>query len=103
MKNVWALLSNVSDHGIVDVFATYPARDIAASILAFSRLQHVSQIHRDEPKLNPTDEHVMETQRFLRHERALLDDLAHYAVFAGVAYGMYVLYVGVAIGWNTHF
>lgn len=88
MKSVWTLLSNVSDHGIVDVFASYPARDVAASILAFSRLQHVSQHNLNESKINPIRDSVIETQRFLKQERALIDDLAHYAVFAGVAYGM---------------
>jgi len=83
MKSVWTLMSNVSDHGIVDVFATYPARDVAASILAFSRLQHVSQFQIDDE--NPRS--ILETQRFLRQERELIDELAHYAVFAGVAYG----------------
>jgi len=78
------LLSNVSDHGIIDVFATYPARDVAASILAFSRLQ---QYKMDNSNVNSSNCQMIETQQFLKQEQALIDDLAHYAVFAGVAYG----------------
>jgi hypothetical protein len=81
MHTVRKILSSVDDHGIVDVFAKYRSRDVLLSIYALSRLQDA---------VAENDRRRETYSAFLDNE--LITDLAHYSVYASVAYG-----------WKMHF
>jgi len=83
-KTVIDIVSRFSDHGVVDVFSLFPARDVMSSILALSRLQHASLYYQEQegivnehssPGRNGTDTTVLPNLELLR-------DLARYSVFA---------------------
>ena len=88
---------------MVDVFATYPTKDVVASILALSRLQRASSTYaRSQGKDRKTDilskvdedanvisseSNSRQKQNDLTKEVGSLSEIAHYAVFAHAAYG----------------
>jgi len=98
---IGSILHNFSSHhGVVDVFSNYPIRDIAASIIALSRLQGIDENSQDiEARLTKLSSdcvgenmngypnlHVEKGVAIVINN-ALLDDLAWYAKFATAAYG----------------
>ena len=102
VKTIRRILRDFPDHGVVDVFATYPTKDVVASILALSRLQrasahvqHLNQVTERSSNFDFVSELLLsgdykaqeEGQNDLSNEVELLSDLAHYAVFANAAYG----------------
>ena len=71
------IITQFGDHGVVDVFKTYPPRDVVSAILALSRLQKATQYYAEE--------HQLVAKEF--NDTELLEKLARYAVFAKAAYG----------------
>lgn len=77
VKTIRTIISRFPDHGVVDVFKEYPARDVGVAILALSKLQTASLYY--------TEEHHFLSKQV--NDPELLEKLAHYAVFAKAAYG----------------
>lgn len=77
VRHIRSILMSADDHGVVDIFAKFKQREIWASMYALGRLQHAARFYdmKQERKIQPVTDH------------ALLEDLAHYAVFATAAYG----------------
>ena len=76
MRKVRTILSCVDAHGVVDVFAKYRHGDVWASLYALSRLQHAALLYDRR--------HEVHTRV---NDAELLDNLAHYSVYATAAYG----------------
>lgn len=98
VKTIRKIIKNFPHHGIIDVFSLHPAKDVLASVVALSRLQHVAlqstQLGDNSagyfglPSSNNSDTLGDYKNRELKpKERELLADLAHYATFAHCAYG----------------
>ena len=64
-------------YGIVELFKTFRLNDIRWSIVAISRLQHITEDEEDSISKNGN----------ILIDREVLDELAHYATFANAAYG----------------
>jgi len=104
VKNIRIILK---DSGVVDVFAEYPAKDVAFSLLALSRLQHFKSSANNLPKASGSGrsshadldtDTVTEVDNSVTSllsssdnddnmEEQLIHDLVHYAVFANASYG----------------
>jgi Lipase (class 3) len=76
VRAVRKILSSVDDHGVIDVFAKYRKQDVLLSICALSRLQDAVAVHERRQHTFPEVD-----------DKVLLEDLAHYAVYASVVYG----------------
>lgn len=85
MKRIRSIIEKFEDdHGVIDVFSRYSSKDLATSMVALSRLQHASDyytkkyVQQDKP-----------SERLVTPELdpQLISDMAHYSVFANVAYG----------------
>jgi len=117
VHNIRSIVTNLSDFGVVDIFAKYPIKDIAASILALARLQHVesstvvvattndgesidasrkSAANNYSDTTTRTKQGSSSSTTMIRMnnsiignevEEELLHNLAHYAIFARAAYG----------------
>ena len=89
MKTIRSILDDFPDHGVVDLFAIYPTKDVVASILALSRLQRASSTYaQSQMKHRKTaDSDSRHKQNDLTKEVGSLSEIAHYAVFAHAAYG----------------
>jgi hypothetical protein len=74
------------DHKVVDVFSKYPSKDLVSSFVALSRLQRASRLctQRREISFNNKRHNNCITAKT---NPKLISDLAHYSVFASVAYG----------------
>jgi Lipase (class 3) len=90
VKIIRSILSDVhTEHGVVDVFGKYKTYDVLASILALSRLQSVviaqeQSLRKDWIEIASGDSQ----SRDLSDANAdLLQELAHYSVYAQAAYG----------------
>jgi hypothetical protein len=77
IKKILTILANVEEHGVVDSFKKYPNQDVWASVYALSRLQRAAIYH----------DRLYEQSFPVFQDRKLLEDLAHYVVYANVAYG----------------
>lgn len=81
IKKIGGILSKAYDDGMADMFTKYRPSDLWTSIYAFSRLQQACT--RYDAKFNETtlfgNEDTVDVE--------LLDNLAHYAVYANAAYG----------------
>lgn len=95
MKAIQKIIDH-DDHGVVDVFALFPTRDLVASMLALSRLQRVVEYHSaSSPSTSGnscSSYYNSQINRMngtidLYQENELLSDLAHYSRFAHAAYG----------------
>jgi hypothetical protein len=80
VKTIRSMLTNMEDHGVVDLFARYSSQDIAASLYALYRLQRASKRYeilqgQRKPYRSPEDLHQV------------LEDLSHYVLYATAAYG----------------
>ena len=79
IKNIQSIIKRFPDHGVIDLFQLYDAKDIVLSAVALSRLQlasiKVTYIDRNDDTIVP---HL---------DQETLHDLVHYAVFANAAYG----------------
>ena len=64
-------------YGIVELFKTFRLNDIRWSIVAISRLQHITEDEEDSISKNGN----------ISIDTEVLDELAHYATFANAAYG----------------
>jgi hypothetical protein len=83
MKSIRGILSNFHDeHGVIDVFGKYKKQDVLVSIFALSRLQRTA-IQHEQRLSREADSRLINMQT----EPELLNDLAHYAVYANAAYG----------------
>lgn len=74
----------LDNHGVVDIFAKYRKVDVAMSLLALGRLQ---ERRRRRLWTKGADEGGLHSSYPLVDDAQLIDDLAHYAVFANAAYG----------------
>ena len=79
VKNVRTIIQSFPDHGVVDVFKKYPAKDVVISIMALAKLQRVAA-HYDE-----LQDETKSMDNTISND--LLHELAHYAVYANAAYG----------------
>jgi hypothetical protein len=77
IKKIRTILSNVEEHGVVDSFKKYPNQDVWASVYALSRLQRAAIFH----------DRLYQQSFPIAQDRKLLEDLAHFAIYANVAYG----------------
>jgi len=75
VKTVRTIISQFSDHGVIDVFKMYPPKDVIASILTLAKLHRVISYVEDDSPGEEWD------------DLAILEQLARYAVFANAAYG----------------
>ena len=75
IKDIKNIIKRFPDHGVIDVFKLYSAKDIVLSAVALSRLQRITIDFNDNE------------QNALTISNSTLHDLAHYAVFANAAYG----------------
>ena len=80
VKKIRAILTNMEDHGVVDVFSKYTSQDIAVSFYAFYRLQRAAIRYEAIREAREPDRHPED----LMH---VLEDLSHYVVYATAAYG----------------
>jgi hypothetical protein len=100
IKTVRDIITSVNDHGVVDVFQKYKIRDVTSSIYALSRLQRAAQhwqrqqvMPSDDDDDNSDDEYDIDDESSLSScypivkDAKLLEDLAHYAVYANTVYG----------------
>lgn len=78
IKSIRKILTNVEAHGVVDSFSRFPNPEVWASVYALSRLQRAARLH---------DRRHQKQSFPVVHNRELLRNLAHYAVYANVAYG----------------
>ena len=79
IKNIQSIIKRFPDHGVIDVFQLYTAKDVVLSAIALSRLQLASikldyKEGDDNTWVSPIDQET-------------LRDLVRYAVFANAAYG----------------
>jgi hypothetical protein len=74
IKQIRKILTNVEAHGVVDPFNS---KHIWGAVYALSRLQRAAIWH----------DHLHQQSLPEIQDRKLLEDLAHYAVYANVAYG----------------
>ena len=86
VKTIRTILSNVEDHGVVDIFKTYSSQDIAASLYAFYRLQRVAR-HYEAIHHHHHQEQQQQQHPYPKDLLHVLEDLSHYAVYATAAYG----------------
>ena len=85
MKRIRSIIERLEDdHGVIDVFSRYTSRDLVAAVAALSRLQRASDYYAKKymPQSEPPDKLVTPEL-----DPQLISDLAHYSVFANVAYG----------------
>jgi hypothetical protein len=83
MKSIRSILSNFHDeHGVIDVFRKYRKQDVLISTFALSRLQRT--VIQYEQSLSQEANKASIT---MQTEPELLNNLAHYAVYANAAYG----------------
>jgi len=94
VKNVRTIIQSFPDHGVVDVFKEYPARDVIFSILALSKLQRaVAHYDKLEQEAAAAAAAVINKQKTTtsssthRIPQQLLFELAHYSIYANAAYG----------------
>ena len=80
MKKIRAMLANMEDHGVVDVFAKFSSHEIAKSLYALYRLQRAALRYTATSETKEPDRHPDD----LVH---VLEDLSHYVVYATAAYG----------------
>ncbi|KAL7491609.1 hypothetical protein ACHAWT_000911 [Skeletonema menzelii] len=80
IKTVQKILAEFPDYGVVDLFGLYSPKEVVLSILALSRLQHVIATRKNEDN---EDEEKNETVI----DKRVIEELAHYSIFANVAYG----------------
>jgi len=108
VRTIRDIIKQFPEHGVVDVFANYPTKDVVISILALSRLQRIvytkavtttnnqnqfqllknknENINTDFINLAfKTSNSNSASSEIIDYE--LLADLAHYSVFAHAAYG----------------
>jgi len=76
------------EYGVIDVFSRYPPKDLVSAVLALSRLQHASDYYTasflpQESSSSISDQQLVTPE----NNPQLISDLAHYSVFATVAYG----------------
>jgi Lipase (class 3) len=84
VKTIQSILSDVHEqHGVVDVFGKYRPYDILAAVFALSRLQNAALIYERRTAGPPSPEIVPDNDE----NKALLRDLAHYALYANAVYG----------------
>ena len=80
-----------SEFNIINVFAKYPTKDVILSIIALSRLQHAS-VYADKQNnkfdVAPCMPQDLQAHYDFRDKNSdLINDLAHYSIFATAAYG----------------
>lgn len=76
VKMIRTIIKQFKDHGVVDVFKEYPAKDVVMAIVALGKLQRASARH---------DEQVKAIRSHI--DPILIEELAHYSLFANAAYG----------------
>jgi hypothetical protein len=76
VKTIRRIIKQFKDHGVIDVFKDYPAKDVVMAIIALGKLQSAAAqyMERNEPESDPVEPY-------------LLEQLAEYSVFANAAYG----------------
>mmetsp|Transcript_19001 Transcript_19001/g.29265 ORF Transcript_19001/g.29265 Transcript_19001/m.29265 type:complete len:407 (+) Transcript_19001:654-1874(+) len=81
VQTVRKIITRFPDHGVeTDIFSQFSPKEVTASIWALSRLQQASNLHEVANSACAIKEgDLIDPQ--------LVDDLAHYAVFATAAYG----------------
>jgi hypothetical protein len=90
MTSIRSILRNAQNHhGIVNVFTNRSVTDIVTATIALHRLQTAALQHNArEPSCERLGRRRRRRRRLVvRHEAALMRDLAHYAVYAHAAYG----------------
>ncbi|KAL7452052.1 hypothetical protein ACHAWC_003790 [Mediolabrus comicus] len=101
IKTIKRILASFPDYGVVDLFGLYSPKEVVLSIVALSRLQHVLETRNNMSDNDDDDKDTLEKKK---NETAIdndiLDELAHYCVFANVAYGWIP---GVAFCGRFHF
>jgi hypothetical protein len=101
IKTIKRILVSFPDYGVVDLFGLYSPKEVVLSIVALSRLQHVLETRNNMSDNDDDDKDTLEKKK---NETAIdndiLDELAHYCVFANVAYGWIP---GVAFCGRFHF
>ncbi|CAB9523741.1 Sn1-specific diacylglycerol lipase beta [Seminavis robusta] len=80
VKTIRTILTNMEDHGVVDVFSKYSSQDVAAALYCLYRLQRATKRYETLLDLQEPDRHPED----LLH---VLEDLSHYVVYANAAYG----------------
>lgn len=108
VKAIKAILSDAhQQHGVVDVFGKYRTYDILAALMALNRLQNAALVYErtntNSRSNNNNIEHGQQPSSEIlpdcEENKALLKDLAHYAVYANAAYGWKMDF---AIRWRVH-
>jgi hypothetical protein len=100
IKTIKRILSSFPDYGVVDLFGLYSPKEVVLSIVALSRLQHVLETHNNMSD-NDDDKNDLERKKNeTAIDKNILEELAHYCVFANVAYGWIP---GVAFCGRFHF
>ena len=105
VKTIRKIINDFPDHGVVDIFSLYSAKELVAAILALSRLQRAAIYATENNILNDDDdEEYISSIDLLSaalgfknndeinndeeiYEKSLLADLAHYSIYAHCAYG----------------
>ncbi len=103
IKTIKIILASFPDYGVVDLFGLYSPKEVVLSIVALSRLQHVLET-RNNMSDDDDDDDDKDSLEKKKNETAIdkniLEELAHYCVFANVAYGWIP---GVAFCGRFHF
>lgn len=92
VRTIRTILRQIGSHGVIDIFADYSKRDVWMSIYALSRLQRAARWYDDNNNNTNNSKGILLGVK-PRHrwtvvqDNELLDRLAHYAVYASVAYG----------------
>ena len=86
VRTIRSILQNFhNDHGVVDIFRRgYKKHDILLAVYALNRLQKAALLHYQTQHLQD-DESNNNTTTLL--DSPLVQDLAHYAVYANIVYG----------------
>mmetsp|Transcript_23876 Transcript_23876/g.36106 ORF Transcript_23876/g.36106 Transcript_23876/m.36106 type:complete len:402 (+) Transcript_23876:553-1758(+) len=76
IKAIRKMITQLKEHGVVDIFRDYSTKDIVSSFLALFKLQQAAAYYGEQKR---TEGHSV--------NKKLLQRLAYYSVFANAAYG----------------
>lgn len=89
VKTIRSILQNFhNEHGVVDIFHRgYKTHDIIFSVYALSRLQSAAMVYEQQQQRRREESSPAFDSQNDPADRQLLQDLAHYVVYANAVYG----------------
>ncbi len=76
LKTIYKIIGSFEEYGVVNLLGLYSPKDVIWSVMALSRLQRVLAREIDN-----------DTNSNTAIDKNMLEELAHYSIFANAAYG----------------